>query len=85
MLILKFGGFGKNTIIAILSLVIIYFFHCKCGKKTSRLVAIPTINLPINCHATEIFPEGSAVQDCTLVQLEEKTKYKSFHDLAKKN
>ena len=79
---LEFDAFCKNTLLSLL--IICYFFHCRYGKKTSRIVAIPTINLPIKSHATKTFPGGSVDQAYPPLELEEKTKYKSFHDFVRK-
>ena len=63
------------------------FIFIGTGKKTLRLGAIPTINLPIESHAKKKFPERrhvNIVQDSPSIQLEEEIKYKSFGDVVKK-
>ena len=63
------------------------FIFIDTGKKTLRLGAIPTINLPIKSHTTKRFPEWrhkNSVQDSPSIQLEEEIKYKSFDDVVKK-
>ena len=63
------------------------FIFIGTGKKTLRLRAIPTINLPIESHAKKKFPEWrhvNIVQDSPSIQHEEEIKYKSFGDVVKK-
>ena len=63
------------------------FIFIGTRKKTLRLGAVPTINLPIESHATKKFPERrhvNIVQDGPSIQLEEEIKYKSFDDVVKK-
>ena len=57
------------------------------GKKTLRLGAITTTNVPLESHATKKFPERRQInilQDSPSIQLEEEIKYKSFDNVVKK-